>query len=75
MNKSFYVLGCTIQIECHQFFHGIPQVCAVAKNHGMRARYQSTGASITGGGPGAQHARGPAPPARLSNGHPDLGGK
>ena len=31
----------SIQIECHQFFHGIPQVCAVAKNHGMRARYKS----------------------------------
>ena len=49
MNKSFYVLGCTIQIECHQFFHGIPQVCAVAKNHGMRARYKSTGARIPRG--------------------------
>ena len=39
----------SIQVECHQFFHGIPQVCAVAKNHGMRARYQSTGARIPQG--------------------------
>ena len=39
----------SVQIECHQFFHGIPQVCAVAKNHGMRARYQSTGARIPRG--------------------------